>query len=112
MRLSREIDEISSQITRITPKGEIPTEYDSVEAFFESVLWMKHSMVCWTHFRRIRRGVDSKSISVSSVATSRRARQAIDDALGEMQVIHQNGASTEAHLDAALGRLTAFVESH
>ena len=110
-RLSTEIDDVSAEITRIVPQGEIPASYDSVEAFFESVFADETLDGLLDPFSSYSLGVDSKSIGLSSPGSSRLALEAIDDALEEMQLIHQNGASTEAHLDAALERLSSFVHS-
>jgi len=110
-RLSTEIDEISADISRSVPRGEIPANYDSVEAFFESVFADETLDGLLDPFSSYSLGVDAKSIAVSTPGSSRRALDVIDDALEEMQVIHSNGASTEAHLDAALERLAAFVDT-
>jgi hypothetical protein len=110
-RLSGQIDRVSEEITRIVPRGDIPTNYDSVEAFFESVFADETLDGLLDPFSSFSLGVDVDSIHLKTSRSSKRALGVIDDAVDEMQRIHRDGASTEAHLDAALERLSAFVES-
>ena len=110
-RLAQKIDSIADELTRTTPRGENPANYDSVEAFFESVFADETLDGLLDPFSTYSLGVDCNAISVDSPRASRMAFNAIGDAMTEMDGIHQNGASTEAHLDAALERLAAFVES-
>ena len=111
VRLADKIDAIADGLTRAVPRGEIPANYDSVEAFFESVFADETLDGLLDPFSSYSLGVDSRSISVRSPDASRMALNSIADAMSEMKGIHRNGASTEAHLDAALERLAAFVDS-
>ena len=110
-RLSGQIDRISEELNRVVPRGEIPPSYDSVEAFFESVFADETLDGLLDPFSSYSLGVDADSIHLKTPYASERAIDIIDDAVQEMQRIHRDGASTEAHLDAALERLSAFVES-
>jgi flagellin-like hook-associated protein FlgL len=110
-RLGGQIDRVSEEITRIVPRGDIPTSYDSVEAFFESVFADETLDGLLDPFSAFSLGVDVDSVHLKTSRSAKAAVGAIDDAVDEMQRIHRDGASTEAHLDAALERLSAFVES-
>jgi hypothetical protein len=110
-RLSGQIDRISEEISRVVPRGDIPTNYDSVEAFFESVFADETLDGLLDPFSSFSLGVDVDSVHLKTPGSAKIALDAIDDAVNEMQRIHRDGASTEAHLDAALERLSAFVES-
>ena len=110
-RLSGQIDRISEEITRVVPRGDIPTNYDSVEAFFESVFADETLDGLLDPFSAFSLGVDVASVHLKTPHSAKSALGAIDDAVDDMQRIHRDGASTEAHLDAALERLSAFVES-
>ena len=110
-RLVAKIDEIAGELTRTIPRGEVPPNYDSVEAFFESVFADETLDGLLDPFSSYSLGVDGNAISVGSPGAARMALHAIGDAVEEMENIHRNGASTEAHLDAALDRLATFVES-
>ena len=110
-RLSGQIDQISEDLSRVVPRGEIPANYDSVEAFFESIFADETLDGLLDPFSAYSLGVDVGSVHLKTPYASERAIDIIDDAVEEMERIHRDGASTEAHLDAALERLAAFVES-
>ena len=64
MRLIANVDKIADGLTRTVPRGEVPPNYDSVEAFFESVFADETLDGLLDPFSAYSLGVDAKSISV------------------------------------------------